>query len=111
MESTGALMKLSIKSKVVDLLQKYNSKNELVFAVVNEEPLQLDQIYQDPDDPNMIVFSLSPAIPEDMKERIRQKAHIIKDSQEDTPKEEIYLESSIPTQIPHRKTFMKKESK
>ena len=111
MESDGALMKLFIKSKIVSLLEKYNSKNELVFIVKNGEPLVLDRIYQDTNDPNMIVFSLSPAIPEDMKERIRQKAHIIKDSQEDTPKEEIYLESSIPTQIPHRKTFMKKESK
>ena len=78
MESTGALMKLSIKSKIVSLLEKYNSKNELVFMVKDEEPLVLDQIYQDVDKPNMIVFSLRPSLTEDMKERIRQKAQQVK---------------------------------
>ena len=68
------MSKLSIKSTLVKLLEKYNSKDELVFTVLNGEPLKLDQIYQDPNTPEMIVFSLLPSVSEDMKERIRRKA-------------------------------------
>ena len=78
MESDGALMKLFIKSKIVSLLEKYNSKNELVFIVKNGEPLVLDRIYQDTNDPNMIVFSFHPSLTDSMKERIRQKAQLLK---------------------------------